>query len=436
MSAIWIRLRRNWFRNLLAVLQVAIAIAAISAAMVDVFPALWMEDDDDATIYVARFGVEDGVRAFWVSEFHPEDVSYLLEHSTTVEAASAFANEFHSVVAVDGERWVIRGKARVNPAFAELVGLEMVAGTFFTERDALGSTPRVAVVSDRLATALFGRVNVIGETVNLRPPQENMVLSGGFSASFLAEAMAMPGDDVEIIGVFKTDDEWSLTMPGMLGGPTELLLPFSGDDTQAPGGFVSEILFRPRQGMDREAEEEVRRLLMSRLAQRDVGHSVPEGATLDVIVDPVTDVEQMRQVRLSSSLLLVGLGLAALVVSSIAMFTTTLTNLAPRTRYIGLSRALGATRSRVVAEVVAESAVLAGVGGVVGVLLALPLRNTVFAPLFTEVVFRATSDFFDVLLAGVTGVALAVIVGAAAALYPAWTVARMEPADAWREGTF
>src|SRR5690606_40181276 len=71
----------------------------------------------------------------------------------------------------------------------------------------------------------------------------------------------------------------------------------------------------------------------------------------------------------------------SLIVSSIAMFTTTLANLAPRTRYIGLSRALGATRARIVREVVTESAVLAGIGGLVGVALAFPLRTTVLAPL-------------------------------------------------------
>ena len=39
------------------------------------------------------------------------------------------------------------------------------------------------------------------------------------------------------------------------------------------------------------------------------------------------------------------------------------------------------------------------------------------------------------MLVGFIGVALAAAVGAAAALYPAWTVARLAPAYAWREGT-
>ncbi|MFS8582661.1 MAG: ABC transporter permease, partial [Limnochordales bacterium] len=159
------------------------------------------------------------------------------------------------------------------------------------------------------------------------------------------------------------------------------------------------------------------------------------GRQAEVLVSPVMSAGQLRQVRAGSSLLLGGLGLAALLVSSIAMFTTTLANLAPRTRYIGLSRALGATRGRIVREVVAESAVLAGIGGVVGAALAFPLRKTVFAPLFSSLGAAGGPGAGDVLLAGLAGVALAMAVGAVAALYPAWTVARMAPADAWREGT-
>lgn len=66
MSAIWIRLRRHWFRNLLAVLQVALAIAAVSAALVDVLPMLMQGDDPGATTYAVRFGTEGGGAAVWI----------------------------------------------------------------------------------------------------------------------------------------------------------------------------------------------------------------------------------------------------------------------------------------------------------------------------------------------------------------------------------
>lgn len=434
MNAVWIRLQRNWFRNLLAILQVAIAIAAVTAVLVDVLPVLLTADESEPTTYVARFGAQSGGTVMWSSLFHPEDVMYLMEEATTLEAVSTFQNDFQPTIMVDGERYMVRGKGAVSPSFAKLVDVDMVAGTFFTEQDARASTPRVAVVSDELATFLFGSVDVIGKTINLRPNEESSARRFSSSPERLAQALAMPGDDVEIIGVFRSNRA-SPAMTFGLGRPAEVLVPMTIDESQVTQALVGEILYRPKEGMAREAEEEVRQLLRSRLAQRGDDERTMDGVKLDVMVSPHMGPGQLAQARSSGFLLLGGLGLAALVVSSIAMFTTTLANLAPRTRYIGLGRALGATRSRVVKEVVFESAMLAGMGGIVGVAAAFPLRSTVFAPLFSSAAGGAGSTFLNVLMVGLVGVALAVVVGAVAALYPAWTVARLAPADAWREGT-
>ena len=433
MNAVWIRLRRQWFRNLLAVLQVAVAIAAVTAVLVDVVPLLGIRDDDAPEVYVVRYGsFSEGVTRI-SSAFLPDDVPYLLEHSTTVEAASAYDSDGQAVIAVDGERWAVRGKSSVHPSFAALFGLEMVAGTFFTEEDTETTVPRVAVISDELATLLFGTVDVVGKTITLRPDEEMFAVLGFSSGRDLAEALARPGDELEIVGVYKTDGDIQLAMLtfGQIG---ELLTPLTVNDTPLRPSLIMQILFRPRPGMEREAVEEVRQLLASRLEER--GTSGPtDGVPFEVMVEARSSAQQLRQARLLSSLVLGALGLAALAVSSIAMFTTTLANLAPRTRYIGLSRALGATRSRIVREVVIESALVATIGGVIGAVLAFPLRSTVFAPLFSSLPGQSPPGAFDLMLVGFIGVALAAAGGAAAALYPAWTVARLAPADAWREGT-
>lgn len=428
----WIRLRRNWFRNLLAVLQVALAIAAVSAALVDVVPMLTPGEQAGVSTYVARFGAQGGNMTVYTSTYYPEDATYLVEHATAVEAASAFAGEFQTVIMVDGQRWMVRAQAAVHPAFARLVDLELLSGTFFTEQDTRGAAPRVAVVSEDLARTLFGTADVLGRTINLRPREESFLARGFSSARTMAELAALPGDDVEIIGVYKVRGDAFMTFG--IGQAADLLLPIMMDTSAAAQQRLSEILYRPRPGMDREAEEEVRQLLMSRLAERGEADQILEGMRADVFVEPVLGAAQLQRVSATSLLLTGGLGLAALAVSSIAMFTTTLANLAPRIRYIGLGRALGATRARIVREVVAESALLAGIGGVLGVALAFPLRSTVLAPLFSSATAGDDSGFVTILLVGLAGVALAVVVGAVAALYPAWTVARLAPAEAWREG--
>src|SRR5690606_16454533 len=185
-----------------------------------------------------------------------------------------------------------------------------------------------------------------------------------------------------------------------------------------------ELLVKPQPGMDQALEEEVRTLLRARFAGRaDVPADI-DGRPLEINIEQAFSAQSLRESRLQGMMLLGAMGMAALVVSSIAMFTTTLTNLTQRTRFIGLSRALGATRARVVREAVVESALLAGIGGVLGVLAAYPLRQSVLAPLFSAL-RNEPVGVLDVLIVGLVGVAMAMTVGAVAALYPAWTVARM-----------
>ena len=86
----------------------------------------------------------------------------------------------------------------------------MVAGTFFTEEDTETTVPRVAVISDELATLLFGTVDVVGKTITLRPDEEMFAVLGFSSGRDLAEALARPGDELEIVGVYKTDGDIQL----------------------------------------------------------------------------------------------------------------------------------------------------------------------------------------------------------------------------------
>ena len=244
---------------------------------------------------------------------------------------------------VDGERWIVRARSVIRLCATDESGA--CRGAFFAEQDTCGSSPRVAVISQELAGFLFGDVDVVGRAINLRPADE-MSLARLLASRRLAEALAMPGDDVEIIGVFGQTDLfercWRSDRRSNAGARHD------GRHARPLCAPYTEIFFRAREGMDREAEEEVRRLLMSRLAQRGDNQRTMDGMSLEVLVTARGAPAPAAAGAAARTLVLGGLGLAALVVSSIAVFTTTLANLAPRTRYIGLSRALGATRSRIV----------------------------------------------------------------------------------------
>lgn len=445
-------------RNVLALLQVAIAIAAVTAVITDVLPAFRQESHvEEATTFEVRYGVRTGTSTSWRGIFHADDAQFVLDNADSIEAASVYDSRPTAVVRVGDERWAVSGIGSVNSSYSGLVDMEIVSGSFFSEAEATEAPARVAVISEALAHTIFGDRNPIGQRINLRPEDEsNMLMGYGPRHVDQQAVLAAPGTELQIIGVYRLSDEFG----GLVwGGAPHLLIPAQYERTLLPmalpegvgaGSFTtsmvplpaqggihvmtySEILIKPRAGMVREAEQEVRSLLRSRLQERGVEGGLMDGVEPDIMVHPIQNRAAMAQRgRLQGAIIMGAMGLVALVVAGFAVFTTTLANLSQRTRDIGLARSIGATRGYVLRDVVVESALLSGIGGLVGALAAYPLGQ-LLAPLRVSLE-EGGAGILHLATAGLVGIALAMFVGAVAALYPAWTVARLMPAEAWREG--
>lgn len=120
--------------------------------------------------------------------------------------------------------------------------------------------------------------------------------------------------------------------------------------------------------------------------------------------------------------LLLGLGAVALLVGGVGVANTMVISVLERRGEIGLRRALGATRGHIRSQFLAESLILALVGGSAGVLLGVA-ATTVFAAIQgwpTMVPLWASAG----------GLAATVIVGVIAGLYPAVRASKLSPTEA------
>lgn len=144
-----------------------------------------------------------------------------------------------------------------------------------------------------------------------------------------------------------------------------------------------------------------------------------------ISVTPPPDPRQLRD-EVSNDLgsLLIGLALICLFVGAVGIANTTLVAVVERTAEIGLRRALGARRRHIAGQVMCESAVLGGIGGLIGTSIGVLIVLAVALARDWTAVMSPTLTIASPLIG--------LVVGSLAGLYPAARAARIEPTEALR----
>jgi putative ABC transport system permease protein len=124
----------------------------------------------------------------------------------------------------------------------------------------------------------------------------------------------------------------------------------------------------------------------------------------------------------------------SLLVGGIGVLNIMLVSVTDRTREIGTRKAVGASDGAILGQFVLEATTLAGLGGLIGVLLGVGLILLTKLLIPTLGASGFLSSFDPVLSAGPIAVAfgISLVIGLVAGCYPAWRAARLNPIEALR----
>ncbi len=150
----------------------------------------------------------------------------------------------------------------------------------------------------------------------------------------------------------------------------------------------------------------------------------PQDASGVQISNPSDALKARAAAKGQFTTLLVGLGAVALLVGAIGIANTMIISVLERRGEIGLRRALGATKRHISTQFLTESALLAVLGGIAGLILGAG-ATAIYAQTKHE-------PFVVPLYALIAAPATGAVIGALAGLYPAAKAARLSPTEALR----
>ena len=315
-------------------------------------------------------------------------------------AGVAAARPFRSTLTNAGEPRSLRS-ARVTASFFDLLGVAPAVGRGFRAADAAVGGPGVAILTHDLWQGAFGG-----------------------DARVVGRVLTLDDERVEVIGVLP-DSHWLPDLDRLMpleaggGGPPEIFRPLRYTPEQASrfGEFDYPAIVRLAPGIG--AEQAVPELTaLTREAFGDLPF------TITPMVRPL-DLQIAGDVRAPLGWLLAAVG-AVLLVACVNVASLLSARGLRRRHELAVRSALGAGAPDLVRHVLAESALLAGLGGVVGVGVAHGCLRLAVAAAPLEVPRLGE--------AGIDGLALTVAAGAAlvsaigCGLPPAWRAGRTVPA--------
>ncbi len=350
------------------------------------------------TFNIQRFNFEDFKDTDTINaaqrrntELSFDELDFLRQRAQLIESIGAKAGNTSSSVRQGTYSLEDVGITGAEPIIRDIENLDIAEGRYFTDIEN-DNAMRVAYVGRDIATNLFPFGGAIGGEISIR------------------------GIPYRVIGiqtakgtVFGFPQDNFVQLPIKTFGEN-----FGGLRRQRAPYFIA----RPKNGVKTaDAVDEVRTLMR-------IKRKVPSGEKDNfgiVTPDAISGLRDSLFGTISTVILFVPA--IALVVGAIVIMNIMLVAVTERTKEIGIRKSLGARQQDILQQFLLESGMLAAIGGVIGLILALIIGQVI-----TRLVFPTRIPWWSAVIA----IGVSALVGIMAGLFPAWKAARLDPIEALR----
>jgi putative ABC transport system permease protein len=315
-----------------------------------------------------------------------------------------------------------------TPEYMGMNHLELQQGHFLTDQHS-AELANVCVLGAETASTLFPFENPVGQAVQLRNYRYKVLGVTRTRTASAAIGGSLSGQD------FNKDVYIPLrTFQARIG---DRVMNASGGTFSSEDVQLNQITMQVKDIQDVLPTAQVIRETLERT------HAGKKDWSVTVPLELIRQADQIRQIF---NVVLGSIAAISLLVGGIGIMNIMLATVTERTREIGIRRALGARRSDIVQQFLTETIVLAGAGGLIGILLGLgtPLAFDGIQWVFANWMLESSagtsplgtmfSDMQPVIVWWSPPLAFGISVGIGVVfgIYPARAAAYMDPIEALR----
>ena len=290
----------------------------------------------------------------------------------------------------------------IDGNFLSVSGLQVKTGRGFTAED-YANARKVVLVDTRAVTNLFGGENPVGKCVEIKQDVFTVVGVVAQSKEFTPTINSMNDywmyTDRSSGQIYLPNSTWATAY--QFDEPQDVVIKVENTDVMTTIGQKAADMLTEKQIMN------------------------PDNSNFDYrSQDMLEQAKQLQSMSESTNAQLIWIAGISLLVGGIGVMNIMLVSVTERTQEIGLKKAIGAKKKRILWQFLTEAAVLTSMGGVIGVVSGIGLAQLISAMMQIPVAIDVTAILVSVVFSTLIGVVFG--------LLPATKAANLNPIEALR----